>query len=119
MPLAVWQKIQFADAASVERLDGALLVDVRDPDDFEAGHPAGAVNLPYREFNAAYPDFRNKVKKTTPLCLYCYGSECGTSVRVANRLIQSGCTDVTVVRGGFEAWQGHGAEGGAGEAAGG
>jgi rhodanese-related sulfurtransferase len=110
MPLAVWQKINFADAAGVDSIDGALLVDVREPHDYEAAHPPGAVNLPYREFNDFFPDFRSTVKATTPLCLYCYGSECGTSVRVANRLVQSGFTDVMIVRGGFEAWHDHGPE---------
>ena len=108
VPPAVWQQIRFADAAGVDTIGSALLVDVREPHDYEAAHPPGAVNLPYREFNAVFPDFKTKVKPATAICLYCYGSECGTSVRVANRLFQSGCTDVTIIRGGFEAWHDHG-----------
>jgi rhodanese-related sulfurtransferase len=119
VPLAVWQKIQFADVTDAARRNGAVLVDVREPRDYEAGHPPGAVNLPYREFNACFADSKGIIRKGTPLYLYCYGGKCGTSVRVANRLIQSGCTDVTIVHGGFEAWHERTAGEPAGEAAGG
>ncbi|MHB8993627.1 MAG: rhodanese-like domain-containing protein [Armatimonadota bacterium] len=108
VPPAVWQQIHFVDAADIDSLDAALLVDVREPEAYAVAHPPGAVNLPYREFQAVFRDFKAKVRPATPLCLYCYGSECGTSVRVANRLLQSSFTDVTIVRGGFEAWHAHG-----------
>ena len=108
VPSAVWQKIKFADVGSVGPGTGTLLVDVRESPDYAAAHPPGAVNLPYRQFSSIFPGFRSTVKPRTRIFLYCYGSERGTSLRVANRLVQSGFTDVTIVRGGFEAWKSSG-----------
>ena len=108
VPVAVWQKIKFADVDTVAPARGALLVDVREAHDYAAAHPAGAVKLPYREFSALFVSFKSTVKPGTRILLYCYGSECGTSLRVASRLVQSGYTDVTIIRGGFEAWKSHG-----------
>jgi rhodanese-related sulfurtransferase len=101
VPSSVWQKLQFADASAIPHGSGALLVDVREPGDYGAAHPPGAVNLPYRQFT----NFKSAVKPRTRVYLYCYGGECSTSLRVASRLLQGGFTDVTIVRGGFEAWQ--------------
>ena len=105
VPSAVWQKIKFADVDTVAHDRGALLVDVREAKDYSSGCPPGAVNLPYRQFSAVFPKFRSTIKPRTRLYVYCYGSECGTSLRVANRLVQNGFTDVTILRGGFEAWK--------------
>lgn len=105
VPCAIAQKIKTAEVGAVSLAHGDVLLDVREPKDYTAGHPPGAVNLPYREFNRFLPDFRNTTAQGKPLYVYCYGSECGTSLRVASRLLQSGFTDVTIVRGGFEAWK--------------
>lgn len=107
VPSAVWQKIKFADVGTVAHDRSALLVDVREPKDYSAACPPGAVNLPYRQFSAVFPRFRSTIKPGARLYVYCYGSECGTSLRVANRLVQSGYADVTILRGGFEAWKSH------------
>lgn len=105
VPGAVWQKIKFADVEAAPPAGKTLLLDVREPHDYAEGHPPQAKNLPYREFSSRFPDFRKATAPDTPLYLYCYGTECGTSLRVASRLVQSGFSDVTIIRGGFEAWQ--------------
>jgi rhodanese-related sulfurtransferase len=104
VPLAVWQKIKFVDVDTVHTGNGAL-VDVREPGDYAAGHPAGAINLPYRQFSSTFPTFRSTVKPSRSVHLYCYGGECATSLRIASRLVQRGFTNVTIIRGGFEAWK--------------
>lgn len=101
---ATCERIKFGDAG-VADAPGGVLLDVREPHDFSAAHPPGAVNLPYREFSTYFPDFRTATNPQKPIYVYCYGSECGTSLRVASRLLQSGFTNVTIVRGGFEAWK--------------
>jgi len=40
-----------------------------------------------------------------PLLLYCYGTDCGLASRVGKRLITYGYTDVTILRGGIDAWK--------------
>lgn len=117
LPVASAAKIKFAEAATVNAAQGEVLLDVREARDYARAHPPGAVNLPYREFNRVFPDFRDRFDPRHPVHIYCYGNACGTSLRVANRLLQHGFTDVTVVRGGFEAWKARGLpieEGGAG-----
>jgi rhodanese-related sulfurtransferase len=108
VPTWVWQRLHFADvsAAHAETTrGGAILVDVRDTRDYLQAHARGALSLPYRDYGRALPEFLARARPDSRLYLYCYGSECGLSMRVANRLIQSGFTDVTTVGGGFAAWQ--------------
>jgi rhodanese-related sulfurtransferase len=82
-----------------------LVIDTRDEPDFRKQHIPGAVSLPYHEFNQRYPHFAESVSKARPLLLYCYGTGCGLAARVGKRLITRGYTDVTILRGGIEAWK--------------
>jgi len=58
LPLADWKQLL---------PDQALLVDVRDPDEFEEGHIAGAVNLPLSELRARL----GELPSDRELWLYC------------------------------------------------
>jgi rhodanese-related sulfurtransferase len=48
---------------------GALLIDLRDPEDYEAGFVPGAVNL---SLNTLREDLAELADYDTPLFLYCY-----------------------------------------------
>lgn len=48
---------------------GALVIDVRSPDEFNAGHLATAINLPLDEFDTALP--RRVPDKNQVLLLHC------------------------------------------------
>ena len=48
-----------------ETTEGAVLIDVREPDEFESGHISGAVNLPLSKIRSISFD------KNVPLFLYC------------------------------------------------
>jgi NADPH-dependent 2,4-dienoyl-CoA reductase/sulfur reductase-like enzyme/rhodanese-related sulfurtransferase len=50
MPVVRWEDL---------KPDGALLLDVRDPAEFAAGHIAGAVNIPLSELRSRYPELEN------------------------------------------------------------
>jgi rhodanese-related sulfurtransferase len=58
MPLADWQSL---DAG------GAVLVDVREADEYDAGHIAGARNLPLSVLRQRY----RELPRDRPLTLYC------------------------------------------------
>ena len=76
---------------------GAVLADVRDPEEFAAGHIPGAVNLPLSALGSI------PVKRDTPLYLYCLR---GTrSLRAAALLKRSGYTNVRSI-GGIRNWHG-------------
>ena len=107
VPAWVWEQDHFTDVRSTHEQSaegGTILLDVRDSKDYVKSHAQRAVSLPYREFDAQFPAFRARVGPDTRLLVYCYGAECGLAVRVANRLIQAGYTNVIAVKGGFAAW---------------
>jgi rhodanese-related sulfurtransferase len=81
-----------------------VLLDVRSPEMFAAGHIAGAVNLPHRrivERNlASYP-------ADTLFVVYCSGTHCNGADRAALRLARLGRA-VKKMIGGVEGWKDEG-----------
>ena len=93
------------DAATVrQRLaeggDDLVLVDVREPYEWDAGHLPGAVAMPRgvleRDVEAAFPDL------DAPLVLYCGGGY--RSALAARSLGEMGYTNVRSMDGGWRAW---------------
>ena len=87
---------------------GATYVDVRSTEEFEAGHPEGAVNIPLLEPDDSgqmeqNPDFLRVMKASfdagAPLLVGCQAGM--RSLTAAQMLETFGFTDVTNVRGGF------------------
>jgi len=87
---------------------GATYVDVRSTREFEAGHPAGAINVPLLEPDergqmAQNPDFVRVMKAVfppgAPLLIGCQAGV--RSLKASQMLETFGFTDVTNVRGGF------------------
>jgi len=95
-----------AAAASFDRVDGAkahdlvksgaVLVDVRSADEYQAGHIEGAVNVPIDD--VATHDFGGKDK---PLVLYCRAGH--RSEKAAQTLSSQGYTQVHLL-GAMSAW---------------
>ena len=87
----------------------AVYLDVRTEAEFEAGHPAGARNVPVVFFEPAThrptpnPDFVAAVERSIPratkLLIGCQAG--GRSQHACELLAQAGFTGVTNVRGGF------------------
>jgi rhodanese-related sulfurtransferase len=78
-----------------------LLVDVREDNEWQAGHAAGAVHLSKgiieRDVETVVPD------KSTRMVLYCGGGY--RSALVADALQNMGYTEVISLDGGWRAWQ--------------
>jgi len=89
-----------AEADALRRDGGAVLVDVREPDEWERGHVAGAVHLAKSHLEmdamAAAPD------RSRPLVLYCTAGF--RSLFAGQALAAMGYTDVVSMAGGFDAW---------------
>lgn len=85
--------------AAAQRLaDGALLLDVRQPDEYEAVHAVGAVLIPLAEVAARMtelPDDRT-------ICVICRSG--ARSLRAAE-VLRAGGLDAVNVAGGTMAWQ--------------
>jgi rhodanese-related sulfurtransferase len=87
--------------------DGWTYVDVRSIPEFEAGHPAGAANVPLLHFQngrmAPNPDFERVMAANYPkdakLVIGCKSG--GRSLQAAGLLEASGYTSVVDMRGGF------------------
>lgn len=100
------------DAASVPA--DALLLDVREDEEWEAGHAREAVHVPMSEFVGRLGEVTSRTGEGTPVYVVCKAG--GRSAQVAQYLLQQGVEAVNV-SGGMLAWEAAGrplvAEGGA------
>jgi glyoxylase-like metal-dependent hydrolase (beta-lactamase superfamily II)/rhodanese-related sulfurtransferase len=88
---------------------GAVLVDVREPEEYVAGHVPGSINIPQADLASRL----DELPRNRPLHVICqHGMR---SLRAAQFLKQSGFTDVATVDGGTTAWAGSGRSLGTGE----
>lgn len=93
-------------AGARERVaDGAALIDVREDNEFEAGHAAGARHMGRgiieRDIVQTFPE------KDTEIVLYCGGGY--RSALAADMLQKMGYTNVWSMDGGWAAWKDSGA----------
>ena len=82
--------------------EDALVVDVRDPNEFAAGHVLGAKNLPLARLDAPGADLAKR--KDRPVIVYCDGAGQRAS-KAASALRKQGFTRVLSLSGGLGAWQ--------------
>jgi len=90
-----------ADEAQRAAQSGALLVDVREAEEFAQEHAAGAVHLSRgvleMKIESAAPD------PATPIICYCGGGK--RSALAAESLTRMGYANVASLAGGFKAWK--------------
>jgi rhodanese-related sulfurtransferase len=75
-----------------------LFLDVRQPDEYAAGHAPGAVLRPLPDLAT----WAAKLDKHAPVLVMCHSGR--RSMAAATQLVALGFTDVTNVQGGFMAW---------------
>ncbi|HEX2574910.1 MAG TPA: molybdopterin-synthase adenylyltransferase MoeB [Aquihabitans sp.] len=95
------REVTTAEADDLRKAEGAVTLDVREPDEYEQGALPGAVHIPRgtleTNIEMRIPDH------DTPLVVYCAG---GTrSAFAAKTLAELGYTDVVSVVGGFNRWK--------------
>ncbi|WP_034384420.1 rhodanese-like domain-containing protein [Deinococcus sp. YIM 77859] len=78
---------------------GALLIDVREPNEFAEVHAQGAQLLPLSEFEARFQE----LPKDRPLVMICRSG--ARSARAGQYLLEHGYTDVVNLEGGTLAWK--------------
>lgn len=76
------------------------LIDVREKNDFDAGHILGARNIPYSTLKTRIVEIR----KDQPVYLYDHNK--AVSLRAAVRLRKEGHTDIHHLKGGYRDWTG-------------
>jgi hydroxyacylglutathione hydrolase len=85
-------------AAAARSADGALLVDVRERSEWNAGHAPDAVHIPYEEIG----DRARELPLDRPLVTYCAS---GVRSSLAASMLESRGRAVANLRGGFTAWR--------------
>ena len=90
------------DVAS--RLSDFIILDVREPDEYEQGAVPGAVHIPRGQLEFAVEG--RIVDKTTPVAVYCAGGV--RSAFAAKTMQELGYADVVSVIGGFNKWKDEG-----------
>lgn len=83
-----------------EDLRHVQLIDIREKDEFKANHILGARNIPSSQFKIRYKELR----KDQPVYLYDDGFN--KAARAAFRLKRAGYSDIAILKGGFEYWNG-------------
>ncbi|NOZ06743.1 MAG: hypothetical protein GXP41_10420 [Chloroflexi bacterium] len=78
-----------------------VLIDIREPDEFAAGHIDGAVNIPMRSITQRLDDLPRG--KGTPILLYCHSARRSAYILTVLRML--GYTEVYHLKGGFAAYQ--------------
>lgn len=88
-----------AQATHLINREDALVVDVRDPGEYGAGHILGAKNVPLSRLG----EVDVAKRKERPVIVYCDGGE--RSAKAVAALRKQGLTRVVNLTGGLRAWQ--------------
>ncbi|MEU3346957.1 rhodanese-like domain-containing protein [Streptomyces sp. NPDC006700] len=81
--------------------DGDFLLDVREDDEWRAGHAEGALHIPLSEFVARYGELTEAAPQDGRVNVICRSG--GRSAQVAMYLVQQG-VDAVNVDGGMQVW---------------
>jgi rhodanese-related sulfurtransferase len=89
---------EFAKAIGKE---GVVVLDVRTPKEFAAGHLEGAVNVDFR--GQAFEEAMAKFEKNKTYAVYCASG--ARSTAACSKMSKMGFEKLTNLRGGIEAWK--------------
>ena len=95
--IKVIEPAQFGQEITSEEVQ---LIDVRTPEEFEAGHIRGAENIDFLgdDFLTAF----NKLDKERPIYIYCRSGN--RSAKAAAKLSEIGFKEIIDLKGGYKAW---------------
>lgn len=82
---------------------GTVILDVRGPDEYAAGHIPGAQNLPHDQMETRIAEVKAKISPNRTLCLYCRS---GGRVQFAAKVLTAhGISNlICVTEGGMPDW---------------
>jgi hydroxyacylglutathione hydrolase len=87
-----------ARAAAGRSAEGAVMVDVRERSEWDAGHVPSAIHIPYENLR----ERAHELPVDRPIVLYCAS---GIRSSLASSVLESGGRAVANLRGGFTAWR--------------
>jgi rhodanese-related sulfurtransferase len=99
------ESLRTIDGAKLEGMmaDGKplVIVDVREPELFSAGHIKGAINIPYDD---AKPRVLKELMRKDRIVFVCHGGPMGDEL--GRLLVKNGYPDVSNLAGGMKNWKG-------------
>jgi rhodanese-related sulfurtransferase len=84
--------------------DGTLFIDARLTPDYQAGHLAGAINVPVDANDLVRHEKVKTIPRNAPIVVYCQSAACKFAEKVALKLVDDGFSRVSVFRGGWMEW---------------
>ncbi|HEY8545295.1 MAG TPA: molybdopterin-synthase adenylyltransferase MoeB [Acidimicrobiales bacterium] len=98
------REVDTAEADEIRRRPGAVVLDVREPDEYEQGAIPGAVHIPRGTLEGS---IENRIPdKSAPVVIHCASGV--RSAFAAKTLTELGYTDVVSMAGGFNKWKDEG-----------
>lgn len=92
--------VDVAAASEIVATGDSVILDVRTPEEFAAGHLPDAVNIDVE--SADFTDRVSGLDETEPTLVYCRTGN--RSAAAADQMVELGFSDVTNLEGGIEAW---------------
>ncbi len=96
--------ISIEEAAIKLQEKGTLFLDARAPEDYSAGHVAGALNLPVHQFDQHFLHVVQQLETSPIIITYCDGVDCPQGCDLALTLKEMGFEKVYFLADGLNEW---------------
>jgi rhodanese-related sulfurtransferase len=93
-----------AERAVCEKIikeEDPIILDVRTPEEFQAGHLENAININF--YDETFDQEVSKLAKNKPVVVYCAIG--GRSAEATKKMATMGFTYIAEIKGGYEAWK--------------
>lgn len=92
------------DAFDLWKSEGAIFLDTREATEYAEGHIAGAINLPFEQWDDYWDEVSALIAPESKIVTYCGGSNCELSVDVARELKVIGYPNTYIFFNGYDKW---------------
>ncbi|HEU4930287.1 MAG TPA: rhodanese-like domain-containing protein [Candidatus Krumholzibacteria bacterium] len=82
----------------------AIILDARDPAEYEQGHIPGAINIPYDRIPEYFDVLQSQVPMDAHVVVYCRSLTCDFSDQLATELKIIGYQNISIFSGGWDQW---------------
>lgn len=96
--------LRLRDAEALWRDRSALFLDVRSAADYDFGHIAGAISLPYEELEQRFAELKPRLERARTIVVYCKSVDCGKSLWSALHLRNAGLLQTKIYPNGWNEW---------------
>lgn len=96
--------ITLEEAYNLFQKNAAIFLDARTEDEYKEGHIKGSLNLPFENFQVKFPSVADSLKTDKFIITYCSGTECQSSIHLAEVLMGMRYKKVRVFFGGWIEW---------------